>query len=143
MVDHEHFINWLCKNFYDEKTLAHVERVAKHVSLMTQIPEKDREFCYKLAWLHDIVEDNPTKISYAMFSDNYLLALSMLTKNEKETYEDYCKRLNPIDYCGMYPEINKCAWYVKIADMFDHLNQVETLTDRLKEKYLSGLRYLL
>lgn len=35
------------------------------------------------------------------------------------------------------------AYWVKIADMKDHLIQTATLTDKLKEKYLRGLAILL
>lgn len=38
-----------------------------------------------------------------------------------------------------YPE----AYWVKLADMKDHLAQTDTLTDKLKDKYLTALPYLL
>lgn len=37
----------------------------------------------------------------------------------------------------------QAVYWVKIADMKDHLSQKETLTERLKEKYLEGLVILL
>ena len=39
----------------------------------------------------------------------------------------------------LYPEV----YWVKIADMKDHLAQTDTLTDKLKEKYIEALPYLL
>ena len=54
-------------------------------------------------------------------------------------YDEYCDIIK----LSAKPDWGKCAWFVKLADMKDHLSQVETLTPRLKEKYLSGLRYLL
>lgn len=50
----------------------------------------------------------------------------MIIENIKENYVTY-------------PE----AYWVKLADMKDHLSLTDTLTDKLKEKYLSGMRYLL
>ena len=66
--------------------------------------------------------------------DNFQNALLLLTKPDDLSYDEYCQRFkkyNTNDYL--------CAYWVKLADIKDHLS----LTDRLKEKYLSGLRYLL
>ena len=40
-------------------------------------------------------------------------------------------------------EVGKCAWWVKIADMKDHLAQRDTLTEKLRDKYLEALPHLL
>lgn len=58
----------------------------------------------------------------------------------KIPYDDYCKKIREAageSKWGFY------AYRVKIADMKDHLSQTETLTEKLKAKYLSALRYLL
>ena len=47
--------------------------------------------------------------------------------------------MNIINHAKDYPEV----YWVKIADMRDHLEQTDTLTDKLKEKYLAALPYLL
>ena len=53
---------------------------------------------------------------------------------------DYIKYIKKIrDYSDTKPE----AYWVKMADMKDHLSQTDTLTDKLKEKYLTALPYLL
>ncbi len=55
------------------------------------------------------------------------------------SYTEYCKRIDlaTSTYTG------KPAYYVKFADIKEHLYLTDTLTNRLKEKYLNGLRYLL
>ena len=61
------------------------------------------------------------------------------TKTDDELYEDYCRRIrNSAD-----KDYGLCAWFVKLADIKDHLSLTKTLTPKPKEKYLSGLRYLL
>ena len=62
----------------------------------------------------------------------------MLTRDkEKVSYEAYLSNLKS-NY-NSYPE----AYWVKMADMKDHLSETETLTDELKEKYLKALPCLL
>lgn len=50
---------------------------------------------------------------------------------------DYIKNLN--NKSDEYPE----AYWVKLADMKNHLAQTATLTYKLKGKYLEALSYLL
>ncbi|GEA37476.1 hypothetical protein Ccl03g_31890 [Enterocloster clostridioformis] len=71
--------------------------------------------------------------------DNFKLALKSLTKPINISYECYCNRLRDTKNTSW----KICAYWVKLADIKDHLNLTDTLTDKLKEKYLSGLRYLL
>ena len=66
-------------------------------------------------------------------------ALILLTKPKEVSYVDYCKELRCTDFTNW----KMCAYWVKLADMKDHLCQKETLTDKLKEKYLEGLAELL
>ena len=69
-----------------------------------------------------------------------MYALDLLTKPADMNYDDYCKRIRSAAGDKVFGYL---AYRVKIADMKDHLMQTETLTDKLKTKYLSGLRYLL
>ena len=57
-------------------------------------------------------------------------------KNE-ESYEDYIISIKNAQ--TIYPEV----WWVKLADMKDHLSQRDTLTERLKNKYSKALAILL
>ena len=70
---------------------------------------------------------------------NFKKTLELITKPDDLTYDEYCLRIHN----RAKQDYGLCAWFVKLADIKDHLSQVDTLTPRLKEKYLSGLRYLL
>jgi hypothetical protein len=61
--------------------------------------------------------------------------LGALTRQKSESYLDYIKRLKK--NTSPYPYI------IKLADMKDHLNQTDTLTEKLKEKYWNALPELL
>lgn len=123
--------------FYDEKTFQHCMRVAKYVSENSSIPQDYIDECVCLGILHDLYED--TECKRIPCGDNFEKALQLLTKPKDMNYIDYCKRLRPTS--GTHYE--NCAYWVKLADMKDHLCLKETLTDRLKEKYLAGMAELL
>lgn len=128
------------KKYYDKKTLEHATRVAKYVVDNHAIQTEYLAECYSLAMMHDLLEDTQFDIeSLPYYTDNFKKALQLLTKPKNMSYDDYCARFKNY-LCSPY---GRCAWFVKLADMKDHLSQVDTLTPRLKEKYLNGLRYLL
>ena len=87
--------------------------------------------------MHDLLED--TDYDPSNLPKNFKKALKLLTKPDEVNYNDYCEKIHYLNF----KRYGLCAWFVKLADMKDHLSQVDTLTPRLKEKYLSGLRYLL
>ena len=87
--------------------------------------------------MHDLLED--TNYNPKGLPENFTNALKILTKAKEVSYDDYCKSIKSVCHINY----RKCAYWVKLADMKDHLSLIDTLTDRLKEKYLSGLRYLL
>lgn len=127
----------LAAKYYDENTYAHAMRVAGYVAQNMTIPYEYRDECVALAICHDLIED--TECSIVGFPDNFGEALKLLTKPKGEDYVEYCKRLRPVR--GTHYQ--NCAYWVKLADMKDHLTLTDTLTDRLKEKYLVGLAVLL
>ena len=59
----------------------------------------------------------------------------MLTKCDTMPYHDYI-----LDIVASNDDV---AYLVKKADMKDHLTQVDTLSDKLKEKYLSEVHYFI
>ena len=128
----------LAQKNYDKETYAHVLRVAHFVEDNELIPDHLKSFCIKLAICHDLIED--TDVSLGLFTGDFQLALDAITKPEKETYKSYIKHIKELD---MGEEWCQAVYWVKIADMKDHLSQKETLTERLKEKYLEGLAILL
>lgn len=127
----------IAKEFYDEKTYAHAMRVAGYVAENMTIPHEYRDECVALAILHDLWED--TDASRTQFPDNFTEALKLLTKPKGEDYTEYCKRLRPTR--GTHYQ--NCAYWVKLADMKDHLTLTDTLTDKRKAKYLAGMAVLL
>lgn len=127
--------------YYDEKGLRHALRVADYVGQDNLINEKNKNDAIVLAIMHDLAEDtkfvdeNPD-----VLSSDFIYALNLLTKPSDMDYDDYCKRIR---LAAGDMSFGYIAYRVKIADMKDHLMQTETLTEKLKVKYLSGLRYLL
>lgn len=122
--------------YYSKETLEHAKRVARYIEENAMIPTVQKERCLSLAIMHDLIED--TSYSPVEIEDEYFKAcLFLLTKDKNMDYLTYIKKIKSC--CGTYPE----AYWVKIADMKDHLAQRETLTERLKEKYLKALPELL
>lgn len=99
--------------------------------------ENHTQYGIVLSLLHDLWED--TDLPDDFTDDEYLLNLmELITHNPSiDTYEEYIQKIK--DNYRQYPE----AYYVKLADIKDHLMLKDTLTDRLKEKYIGALRILL
>ena len=127
----------VAREYYDEETYYHVMRVAAYVADDNLIPEDKKDNCIVLAIMHDLLED--TEFDISSFSMDYYLkdCLQILTKDAESTYEEYIKHIK--DEYSYHPE----AYWVKLADIKDHLNQAETLTEKLKEKYITAMPYLL
>lgn len=130
----------LCNENYDGKTLQHAIRVANLATQNVLACKCDRTDVFIFGLLHDIIED--TNVTYEEISKKcdisivYVEALlSVLTKQKDETYIEYIQRLKASDEAIPY--------IIKLADMKDHLQQKETLTDKLKDKYWEALPYLL
>ncbi len=128
----------ICKQYYDEKTYEHALRVAEYVRTMGAIPREYHVDCMMLALMHDLLED--TDYTGEDLPPKFREALELLTKEEGLNYASYCHSLRPTQTSD---PVYVCAWFVKLADMKDHLTLTDTLTDRLKEKYLKGLAQLL
>ena len=137
-------IDLIAKTYYDEQTYNHAQRVANFIRYDTKIKmgyDNDfRDFCTALALCHDLFED--TNIPKDIFNEELTKGIEILTRKPKESYIKYCNRVN-LRNKQYYNNIDLAAWYVKLADMKDHLTQTETLTDKLKAKYLEGMTYLL
>lgn len=124
------------KEYYDDDTYAHAARVAQYVAENDMISDDKIDNCIALAWMHDLLEDTKYEINNNI--DSYFNeCLKMITKRKDQNYVEYIKNIREHAHSCEY------AYWVKLADMKDHLTQIETLTDRLKEKYLAALPYLL
>jgi (p)ppGpp synthase/HD superfamily hydrolase len=125
------------------KDAQHAYRVAQYVADNLRVPYNLLHDSIAVALCHDLLEDGfveeeELKETFAD-SPRVFNAIKILTKSKDISYDEYCMKIGSRGRS----EENDIAYWVKIADMKDHLMQTETLTDRLKEKYLSGLRYLL
>lgn len=127
----------MAKEYYDDETYAHATRVAQYVAENDMIPDEKMDDCIALAWMHDLFEDTNFGINEIIPDTHLCNCLDTLTKKEGFSYIDYIKNIRR--WSSLRPE----AYGVKLADMKDHLVQTETLTDKLKEKYLAALPYLL
>ncbi len=127
----------MAKKYYDSDTYEHALRVATYVADNDMIPDEDMDNCISLAIMHDLLEDTKYTTSGSGLSKGFTDCLNLLTRPKDKDYVEYIKQIkkNYIDF----PE----AYWVKLADMKDHLTQTDTLTDKLKEKYLAALPYLL
>ena len=124
----------VAREYYDDITYQHVMRVAAYVSNDNLIPDDKKDNCVVLAIMHDLLEDTKFNLSISFYLKD---CLKILTKSKDKTYEEYIKKIK--DEYLYHPE----AYWVKLADIKDHLCQTETLTDKLKEKYLSVIPHLL
>lgn len=125
------------KQYYPQDKYEHALRVMQYVAENELIPAVYKDDCLILAIMHDLVEDTPF-VGTALPENTYK-SLMLLTKPKGKDYIEYIKELK--DECDTCYGI--CAWWVKLADMKDHLAQTETLTEKLRDKYLAALPYLL
>lgn len=126
----------MAKKFYDKDTYAHAMRVATYIAENPIIDDENMEDCIALGIMHDLLED--TEYSSDGITDSHFKnCLELLTKPNDMDYINYIKNIKE---CS---ETNPEAYWVKLADMKDHLVEEDTLTDRLKEKYFKALPYLL
>ena len=100
------------------------------------IPDDQMDDCIALAIMHDLLEDTEYQINSAL-GTYFNKCLKLITKSKEESYIDYIKSIRE------HAETYKLTYWVKLADMKDHLMETETLTDKLKEKYLAAMPYLL
>ena len=131
----------IAAEYYSKETYNHAIRVAGYIASNDIIPEEQKEDCFALAIMHDLFEDTEYDGHglHLYFSEEFINALKLLTKPKNMDYIRYIKDIKNTQHIYW----KELAYWVKLADMKDHLAQRETLTDRLKEKYLNALPYLL
>lgn len=127
----------VAKKYYPKDKYDHAIRVMQYVADNEMIPQQYREDCLVLAVMHDLLED--TEYICNALPENTNKALNLLTKPKGKDYIEYIKEIRDT----LYINWRMCAWWVKLADMKDHLAQTETLTEKLRDKYLAALPYLL
>lgn len=129
----------IAEKYYSEETFNHAIRVTVNVANDNIIPADKLDNCVILAIMHDLLEDTDFNLDdyYSSFSSHIKSCLELLTKSQEDTYEKYLDNIK--ENYAIYPE----AYWVKLADIKDHLLRTDTLTDELKEKYLKALPCLL
>lgn len=121
----------LCLEYYPKKKMLHALRVAdyayKTAKDITAISAYD---AYLVGLAHDLIEDTdcPQSQLQEILGTDLFSAVVILTKDDND---DYNKYIHSILDSG-----DKLAILVKRADMKDHFMQTETLTDKLRDKYL-------
>ena len=127
----------IARKYYDDETFYHAMRVTAYVSNNNLIPNEIKEECCIAAIMHDLIEDTDFKLDDSYNGTVLKDILILLTRNKNDTYEEYLRKIKKS--FNNRPE----AYWVKMADMKDHLEQTETLTKELKEKYFSSISCLL
>lgn len=137
----------LCKKYYKPETYNHCKRVAEFIidSSHSNWCDQSVNYLYMLALCHDLFEDTDCSedilkehLPYNLYEDwdrtRFIADVNILTKQDDENYINYIERVN---------SCSREAYFVKLADIKDHLTQKETLTDELKKKYYEAIEYLL
>lgn len=134
----------LAEKAYPKKKLQHAIRVANYAVEIAELDSRcetmtylNTDYVFTVAILHDLVED--TWVSQFMideqFDEHISDAVTLLTKPEDVEYKDY------IDNLVKSGDI--LAYWVKKADMKDHMAQTDTLTEKLVNKYAPVLHYFI
>lgn len=126
----------VAKEFYPKDKYDHAIRVANYIAENDLIPDDKMDDCIALAIMHDLLEDTKYQINNGL-EPYFNNCLKLITKPQEQSYIDYIKNIRK------HADSHKLTYWVKLADMKDHLVQRETLTDKLKEKYLEAMPYLL
>lgn len=110
---------------YPDDIKAHAKRVAYYA--------RKYGTRYELVGLlHDIIEDTCTTLEELPVDVRDDVAI--LTRNPNDTYFDYIRNIKKYG--------SHRAFMVKLFDIYDHLNQKETLTKSLEKRYLKALEIL-
>lgn len=123
--------------YYPKKKLAHALRVAEYATAKAEALRLDKTETYMIALAHDLLEDTDCpkeELMSILGEDNYNSVVT-LTRVPQETYENYIHRI--LDANDEY------AFIVKQADMKDHMALTDTLTEKLRDKYIPVLHYFL
>lgn len=126
-----------CNEHYSKKKMAHALRVAAYALEKARENKLNETQAYIIGLAHDLIEDTDCDQGELgdIIGDEAFDAVLLLTKADTETYEEYIENILK---CR-----DKMVFLVKQADMKDHMAQVDTLTDKLKNKYIPVLHYFL
>lgn len=121
----------LCIQYYPKKKMAHALRVAEYAYDAAKEAHLVSPYdAYLVGLAHDLIEDTdcPQDILQEILGTDLFSSVVILTKDDSDKYEKYIQ--------SVLESKDKLAIVVKKADMKDHLMQTETLTEKLRDKYL-------
>lgn len=123
--------------YYPKKKLSHALRVAEYATAKASALKMDTVKTYMIALAHDLLEDTecPKEDLMSILGIESYNSVVLLTKDAQENYEDYIHKI--LDAGDDY------AFVVKQADMKDHMTLTDTLTEKLRDKYIPVLHYFL
>lgn len=122
------------KKYYSREVYEHTARVAGYVAENTMIPNEKMDACIALALMHNLREG--TDWSGGGFDEHFRECLGLLSRPGGMGYTEYIKKIR--ENSGTHPE----TYWVKMADIKDHLMQPGTLEDEA-DTYTAALVYLL
>ena len=127
----------LAVQYYPKKKLAHALRVAEYATAKASALKMDTVKTYMIALSHDLLEDTecPKEDLISILGIESYNSVVLLTKDAQDNYEDYIHKI--LDAGDDY------AFVVKQADMKDHMTLTDTLTEKLRDKYIPVLHYFL
>lgn len=123
--------------YYPKKKLTHALRVAEYATVKADALRMDQTKAYMIGLAHDLLEDTdcPKEELMTILGEDSYKSVVLLTKDVQEKYEDYIHKV--LDSKDEY------AFIVKQADMKDHMSLTDTLTEKLRDKYVPVLHYFL
>lgn len=129
----------IADEYLDGENYEHAIRVMKYVKENKLINYSQLDKYCAVALLHDVLEDTDLTLNDLTglnVSSDVCRAVELLTRNDIP-YRVYIENIanEKID--------NNIAYYVKLADIKDHLTLKETLKPELKERYTEALRILI
>ena len=121
----------LCMEYYPKKKMSHAIRVADYAYEAAKETSSVSSYdAYIVGLAHDLIEDTdcPQDKLQEILGTDLFSAVVILTKDDKDDYNKYIY--------SILDSGDKLAILVKKADMKDHFMQTETLTEKLRDKYL-------
>ena len=120
-----------CEKYYSKKKFLHALRVAAFALDKAEHDDRvDSKDAFIVGLCHDLIEDTdcPQDKLQEILGTDLFSAVVILTKDDKDDYNKYIY--------SILDSGDKLAILVKKADMKDHFMQTETLTEKLRDKYL-------
>lgn len=127
----------IAEKWYNPKKFAHAMRVAAmahEMALYDSRMDSPRDAAL-VGLAHDLLEDTqiPMEVVSDFLSGEQFAAVMLLTKADDQSYDNYIKEIL------RNRDESPLAYLVKRADMKDHIAHMDTLTDKLRDKYLPHL----